>query len=1806
MGTWVNDADSDGDYITDTLEVEGYLYTSKTGTKTWYLDPLNYDTDGDGIPDSGECPQLIDPKTYPPNTVMALCDTDQDGTPNPFDQDSDNDGVVDAVDLSAGSWVDHEGLRNQAFDPAALRPFDKENPFGLSLSGLEPGWPVFVDIQIRPQDAEHLAYSMSVLDWPAYTDGQMQHGKATTLADFQGSSDEASKHGDMRMVPMLEIEMDGTNIPLKLTAPTATFIVGEGTALSTTVTITSSASSNTTSVLSFNPAVSSLQVRNGTCDALQPQPVTTFTGASGTLTGTRVTQLADGNHAAVISSGSASFCTDFPNITNGSYLDKMVDPAPLEPYGISVNEASSTLLRMYVPLNLMGDDTGGGNPAFLAHILYWPGTGNPWSGIEQARFIWVIQALMDNCDSKDFPPTLADYQKTHKDADEDDYNAAYRAWCSTHRTADEMQVAHVYDESWYLTGLSVREDHGVQVSAAYENPESAWNKPYPQPENDLWQLSSGLNSAFLTQRDCETGSAPNYYDSGTAASYDPATLTCSADGRRDVTVGKYSTSGTTVVGNSTIADRFDARSTSPIFASLTMTDRWQIPADALRVQTAHYEHQDRMTDIATKLVPAILTEFESKYGQSAGRAITPTILFAQEQFFRDGGLEAATWVAGTHSLSMNIGDESIYPEQLMTGMSWQRFWYDPTPDQTTGRAAGWQTMPEETALAQIQEQLTNYTEAEHEEETDSNSTVVMIGTSYYGSLYEGAYTWTNPCPTLSGSKCKETPPNSSVDLSKGVTSFGKGVWAVSMLVLDEMIGKMFRKEWQQLGSPDFPSTDELLKEKADGLWDLKRSGALSTFGFSKRWKTLAFASIIVGAVVVGALVCIGFILAKSGDATKISAFVLQGLGVIIAGLGVITAIGKAIRAAALGQGFLTITKNLQSAFKNLKGAFSVFKGIMTFVGLAVGLLMNAVSFIVQWFAGGLAKGSVTWTNALASMVASMIVTVIWFALTLIFGVFMGVVQAIIGLIDMVVGLICTAAGVTAQSNAMAYKWGCGGITGIVTNFFKILFFNGNVIVDMKDTERLKMNNFDLWFEDDSRPFEIDNSIFYSVDVTNTLKLAKIPGDQWYAMANSDQWSTSNLKRSTFSYDWTDNSEEKRHSGLDLGGEMSLWTATDPASEKSSVSYTKTVASSQGFLIEGPAGEYKPTLYLAEGYAVPYQKCWGDNCSIEPERNTSVFDLGKGLSFTVLDRAPEGFRALAAKGSGYGLAWGSGGLRFPALYDADNDGLPGTADADDSNADRDGDTLVDSFEVENGSSPALPDTDHDGMRDPDEYRMGTNPRLMDTDGDGLSDQEELDGWKFVYGFENGVAKSTWVLSDPLVADPDGDSLMDSKEKVYGYNPFVASSPNVLTLSSGLTEGASATSGSPSDGFVRPGQTFYYTATVKNELNSRWAQGLLQVTPQANLTTNKINPKEFVLYPQTTVTATGALAVSASAGGAYTVTQVAAALITDWEEIACSARLYLPFDDKTKLLGDRSASVPPHDAVCLAAGTGAPSTDCQLDPSGKYANAVKLTGTSYVRSDALATKTGYAASMWFKTTAAGPLFKLESAAGAPSEAMVGLEGDAAFGWEVCGRIRTGQTCDKYGCRWNWDSICVKRNLLDNRWHHIAHMVGQVAGGNALQRLYVDGSLIGTGTVSQMAADPGAPNLGRSGLTEAWFTGSLDDFRLFDHALTAAEVRQLADQPVLSLNFDDTRGWMDVSSFNTPVSCGTGGTPANCPTFVSPGVTGSAAMQSGSTWLKTTGSGENLALGDGRVTLSAWIYPQNRGLSFYDNHAAGHHRL
>ena len=164
--------------------------------RQWYLDPLAQSSGNNEMPDGTACSE-------DGSHQLTCVDTDGDNVPDVFDLDDDGDGVPDTVDSAGTRYVgDKEnGLTDQTFQ--------------LDLNGVAIDQSIFVDFQLRPTNPEHLWYSLSVLDWPGNDRaGQVQRVHHTPLGSSGSDAD-----GDMRLIPMLEVEMSGTPLPLPLTTP---------------------------------------------------------------------------------------------------------------------------------------------------------------------------------------------------------------------------------------------------------------------------------------------------------------------------------------------------------------------------------------------------------------------------------------------------------------------------------------------------------------------------------------------------------------------------------------------------------------------------------------------------------------------------------------------------------------------------------------------------------------------------------------------------------------------------------------------------------------------------------------------------------------------------------------------------------------------------------------------------------------------------------------------------------------------------------------------------------------------------------------------------------------------------------------------------------------------------------------------------------------------------------------------------------------------------------------------------------------------------------------------------------------------------------------------------------------------------------------------------------------------------------------------------------------------------------------------------------------------------------------------------
>ncbi len=198
LGTLLDSADSAQDDVPDNIEVAGYQYKGRT----WYSDPLKLDTNNDSLSDGREWLLGPDGSDRPQ-------DTNGNGVPDLWDDDNDGDGVRDKLDLSPYASTHPGGPDAQVFTEDA--------PFELVLDDLLAGQLTKVEFQLVPTNPDHLWYTQNVLDWPFQDQqGQLQDADGATFYDVEmGVPPSPNANGDVRMVPMLEIEISGpeTNLP---------------------------------------------------------------------------------------------------------------------------------------------------------------------------------------------------------------------------------------------------------------------------------------------------------------------------------------------------------------------------------------------------------------------------------------------------------------------------------------------------------------------------------------------------------------------------------------------------------------------------------------------------------------------------------------------------------------------------------------------------------------------------------------------------------------------------------------------------------------------------------------------------------------------------------------------------------------------------------------------------------------------------------------------------------------------------------------------------------------------------------------------------------------------------------------------------------------------------------------------------------------------------------------------------------------------------------------------------------------------------------------------------------------------------------------------------------------------------------------------------------------------------------------------------------------------------------------------------------------------------------------------------------
>ncbi|MBN1814518.1 MAG: hypothetical protein JXA14_21945, partial [Anaerolineae bacterium] len=198
LGTSPYSTDSDYDGLSDYTEVTGskctYVMVYQTYTATIQTNPLNPDSNDDGLPDGqeiwrGECAKN-----------------------NPYgyfwDDDNDDDGVLDGIDLSPfsksgpGNYGGSKNGPNLVFET-----LDQDPGAGTTL------YPFYVELQVRPTNVESLRWAYKNLYWPEDHEGAIQSNGVMGgfIAYLFGGGSGAS--GKITLVPFLQAIVSTNDLP---------------------------------------------------------------------------------------------------------------------------------------------------------------------------------------------------------------------------------------------------------------------------------------------------------------------------------------------------------------------------------------------------------------------------------------------------------------------------------------------------------------------------------------------------------------------------------------------------------------------------------------------------------------------------------------------------------------------------------------------------------------------------------------------------------------------------------------------------------------------------------------------------------------------------------------------------------------------------------------------------------------------------------------------------------------------------------------------------------------------------------------------------------------------------------------------------------------------------------------------------------------------------------------------------------------------------------------------------------------------------------------------------------------------------------------------------------------------------------------------------------------------------------------------------------------------------------------------------------------------------------------------------------
>lgn len=1095
------------------------------------------------------------------------------------------------------------------------------------------------------------------------------------------------------------------------------------------------------------------------------------------------------------------------------YRTHLPSQAELDHYGIfsvDMNRSGSDR-AVYVPLHLVteADDEGRAmsRVAFYGKMFYRPEVS--WGNAHQVRLVWLVQALVDVCKPDGYENGVCvDYEKLN-----------------------EQQLIHTYFDDWTLTGLNVREDHGVDAAFVYEDPAVDSDL---ETDAMLYAFAHSLEYTFLAARDSD----------GIAG--------------RDITLDE-------------IYRRFNHTTNWAV----SEDERWGI-TNTLSVELHTYEH----LDVAAATIPMTDTKelleraFTPYWSESA--PVTPTLMLLREIRSRGTNLDAEgrnntiLWEGTQLTVDLPPSGDDGVQVTTVAGVNWAPYRFN---------GAAWDAFP----IDEYWEELERLYTFDEVDDRDEAAGMVFFLQMFYLSLFQGVNTTVQvgDVPMVTGTALGGAAVAAKTGVKLALLA-GKSLVVMTIIeqVVNAILGKLgkaaveFSKPerfFKLLGLLKLHKALEGLKEtvKSNLKWAFSKSG----WGAGVLLVLAVIVVILLVAVAITAAVFLVIALKEAGAFETIAGYLKQALE--------IAWVQETIK-------WVTIVVRWVGPFVSLAiGIYCVITTTLvavTVLSAAITLLIEIaviwIAFFVQWALTGFSVGVAT-NMLIAYAIVQTLLAILLFVLIAAVAIVTG--QAWLGvLVGVIIGFII------GLIEAFSLTFFDFSPLDWITKQIATVFYNVNPMVD--PTVDVKSNQFSL--RDPERGFSSANAAKYAMMIETTLETKDPAWWQYESFSSLYLYSESLFVTTTLKYklDRGMPSEDDetvlvpvsgfpgaRPGELNLNSWVTAWGQLfgDDVMEWRKAIWEQNVEQTDFVPLEAGINYHIPTV-LATSYVVPLIECWlpllpYGICYTSLIEGENASDLG--MVYDVYPGSLDSFYALSPYAGGYRLGWDS---TFPVLKDADGDGLISPAhegpDPDDSTWDADGDGLSDAYELTLRQAgvnldPENGDTDGDTLSDADEVRLGTNPAWADSDGDHLPDATEVfhenwntkvweGGWAF-----DAAGVGTLATSDPTVLDTDGDGMSDLAEwTLHDLNPAeYALHPHVANASPIALYAAI----SDEDGFVAPGTTFVYTASVQNNLvTPLYSVGNLTVNFPPQLTAADI-VADFMLFLGQAITVTRDVAVPAGA-------------------------------------------------------------------------------------------------------------------------------------------------------------------------------------------------------------------------------------------------------------------------------------------------------------------------------------------------------